>query len=268
MKKMIIALAAVLLLAGCGHNVSQLELGKLMSIGSPEYGKAKYMDGLGATIVGRENTRISISIDSTAGISLDPSSNSIKGIQEITIETGPQLNQYAVDANETTVKDYYDAVKTYYESRQPAPTISDEKSKEATKSAADVLKEAVANAYKKWITPTDKDPFECPDGNCDIKGLGADKTVKYQAAVAAKLLTYADPNEKPEGEDTHTKYQNLIAFATRMAKFQFEGKTTTTMVIDSATVKDYKLTAIKFIHYRDDGTTEEIDCVECVAFDD
>ena len=266
--KKLIAIAVALLVAGCGHNVSQLELGKLMSIGSPEYGKAKYMEGLAATLVGRENTRVSVSIDSTAGISLDPSSNSLKGIQEITIETGPQCNGFQVDAETEKVLAYFEAVKEYYKDRAPAPTISDEKSKEATKSAADVLKEAVANAYKKWLKPTDKDPFDCPDGNCDIKGLGSDKSVKYQAAVAAKVLTYADPNEKPEEEGGHTMYQNTVAFATRMAKFQFEGRAATKMYIDSVVIKDSKLQKIVFLHDRDDGTVEEITCVECVAFDD
>ena len=266
MRKIFIALSAVLLLAGCGHNVSQLELGKLVSIGSPEYGKAKYMEGMAATLVGKENTRISISVDSTVGISLDPATNTLKGIQEITVETGPQLTGYSKDATDATTKQYFAAVKEYYKCRQPAPIVSSEKSQQATTSISSVVKAAIASLYKKT---SGEDPFDCPDGNCEFRNCREHADIAWQAAAANKLMTYsprtdnADPDTGKESD-----YDNLVSFIARMAKLSAEGKTNTKVRIDSFTIKDSKLTAISFGYTRDDGTWEEVVCVSCLAFDD
>ncbi len=263
---LVLAIVSALFLASCGHNTSLLGAGKKLSIGSPEYGSIKYFEGLEATTIGKENTRITISVDSTVGISLDPSTNSLKGINEMSIETGPQLTGYIKDAPPETVKAYYSAVKAYYASRQPAPAIPAEKSVKASSDVSSVLKAAVASLYSR-IKMSDE-PFECKDGNCELKDLKAIATVSYQASVASKLLTYADASEKPSEEGGHTNYDNLIAFVARMAKLQAEGKSTTRLRINSATIKDSKLTALEIGFENSDGQWETTDCVECIAFDD
>ena len=263
---LILSAAATVFLTSCGHNVSQLELGRLASFGSPEYGKAKYMEGLAATTVGKENTRISISVDSTAGISIDPTTNTLKGISELAIETGPQLTGYIKDAPPETVKAYYEAVKEYYKSRQPATTIPAEKSTKATSDVSSVLKAAVASLYSR-IKLSDE-PFELKDGNAELKDLKSIGTTSYHAAVALKLLDYADASEKPAEEGQHTNYDNLVAFVARMAKLQAEGKSTTRLRINSATIRDNKLTALEIGFENSDGQWETTDCVECIAFDD
>lgn len=259
-----LAIAAILFLASCGHNVSQLELGKLASIGSPEYGKAKYMEGLSATTVGRENIRIAISIDSTVGITLDPGTNSLKGIEEITIETGPQYTGYIKDASEPVAVAYFDAVAAYYQARKEPTTISAEKSSKATASIADTIKAAIAMVRGKVA---DSEPFECKDGNCDVSGLKEKNTIDFQAAVASKLLTYADSSEEQTGE-TPTNYENLVEYISRLARLKAEGKTTTRIVVDSAKIRDGKIAELSFLWHYDDGTYEPVTCVGCMTINE
>jgi len=268
MKNILIIFSVVvaLMLTSCGHNPAFLGAGTKLDFGSPEYGQISYFDGLGAISIGKENTRITIASDSTAGISFDPATNTLKGIREMSIETGPQLNGYIKDAPPETVKAYYSAVKAYYQARQPEATIPAEKSTKATSDVSSVVKNAVASLYSR-IKSSDE-PFECKDGNCTLTDLKAIGTTSYHAAVASKLLTYADASEKPAEEGQHTNYDNLVAFVARMAKLQAEGKSTTRLRINSATVKDNKLTALEIGFENNDGQWETCNCVECIAFDD
>ena len=263
---LVLAIVSALFLASCAHHAAFMGAGQKLSFGSPEYGQISYFDGVGAVSVGKENTRITISSDSTAGISFDPSTNTLKGISEMSFETGPQVTGYIKDAPPETVKAYYSAVKAYYQSRQPAATIPAEKSTKATSDVSSVLKAAVASLYSR-IKMSDE-PFECKDGNCTLTDLKAIGTTSYHASVASKLLTYADASEKPAEEGDHTNYDNLVAFVARMAKLQAEGKSTTRLRINSATVKDNKLTALEIGFENSDGQWETTDCVECIAFDD
>jgi len=261
-----IAIVSALFLASCGHNPAFLGAGTNLMVGSPEYGQISYFDGLGAISIGKENTRITIASDSTAGISFDPATNTLKGIREMSIETGPQVTGYIKDAPPETVKAYYSAVKAYYQARQPATTIPTEKSTKATTDVFSVVKNAVASLYSR-IKSSDE-PFELKDGNAELKDLKSIGTTSYHAAVASKLLTYADASEKPAEEGQHTNYDNLVAFVARMAKLQAEGKSTTRLRINSATVKDNKLTALEIGFENNDGQWETCNCVECVAFED
>ena len=261
---LLLAAGVAVFFASCGHNANQIEIGRLASFGSPEYGKRKNMEGLGATTVGRENTRISISVDSTTGISLDPVTNTLKGISEISIETGPQCNGFVRDTELEKVQAYYDAVKAYYASCQPAPTISDAKSQQATTSISSVVKAAIASL----IGGGGDDPFDCPDGNCEFRNCREHADIAWQAAAAAKLLKYSPSTEPPAEEGAHSDYDNLIAFVARMAKLKAEGKVNTKLRIDSFAIKDSKLVKLEIGYTRDDGTWEAVNCVECVAFDD
>lgn len=267
MKKSIIAilvLAVAVLATSCGHNANQIEIGRLASFGSPEYGKLKYMEGLGATTVGRENTRISISVDSTTGISLDPVTNTLKGISEISIETGPQCNGFVRDTDLEKVQAYYDAVKVYYASRQPAPTISDAKSQQATTSISSVVKAAIASL----IGGGGDEPFDCPDGNCTLEKCREHADIAWQASAAAKLLKYSPSTEPPAEEGAHSDYDNLIAFIARVAKLKADGKVDTKLRIDSFSIKDSKLVKLGIGYTSEDGEWEAVNCVECIAFDD
>ena len=267
-KNIIIALAIVtaFFLASCAHHAAFMGAGQKLSVGSPEYGQISYFDGVGAVSVGKENTRITISADSTVGISFDPSTNTLKGISEMSFETGPQVTGYIKDAPPETVKAYYSAVKAYYQSRQPAATIPEEKSAKATSEVSSVLKSAVASLYSRL--KSSDEPFDCPNGNCELKDLKANNSTGYQASVASKLLTYADASEKPAEEGLHTNYDNLVAFVARMAKLKAEGKTTTRLLIDSAAIADNKLQSLAIVFKDSEGKWETCDCVECIAFED
>lgn len=151
------------LCAGCGHNVHQLGMGSSFRLGSGEFSLA-YNDGLFLNSVNRENMRFSAEIDSTVGASYDPATGSFKGIKSITVETGPQLTGYTAEvakASPEAVSAYYDALRAYYQSgaeKPVQPLISDSKSKEASKSVSDIIKDAL-----KMAKATDGEAASDPD---------------------------------------------------------------------------------------------------------
>lgn len=142
---------ATFLLTDCGHNVHQLGMGSSFRLGSGEFSLA-YNDGLFLNSVNRENMRFSAEIDSTVGASYDPATGSFKGIKSICVETGPQLTGYTAEvakASPEAVAAYYDALRAYYQfgAEKPVqPLISDSKSKEASKSVSDIIKDALKMA--------------------------------------------------------------------------------------------------------------------------
>lgn len=169
----VIALFSILL-CGCGHNASHLGLGSAFRLGSGEF-SLSYYDGLFLSSVNRENMCITAEIDSTVGASYDPVTGSFKGIKSISIETGPQLNGYSVDVakeNPEALSAYYNALKSYYQSRNQAPQnplISEEKSKEATKGISEVIKETLKQTCDKTDDDGDDDEEEilAPCDTCD-----------------------------------------------------------------------------------------------------
>lgn len=267
MKKAIISIIVsivAVLVTSCGHNPSNIAGGKKLSIGLPNYGAISYFEGLDIATIGKENTRVSVSVDSTTGITLDPATNTLKGISEMTIETGPQLTGYIKDAKPETVKAYYSAVKEYYKARQSAPVIPSEKSQQATTSISSVVKAAIASL----IGGGGDEPFDCPDGNCKFANCREHADIAWQGAAAAKLLKYSPSTEPPAEEGAHSDYDNLIAFVARMAKLKAEGKDNTRLRIDSFSIKDSKLVKLGIGYTSEDGEWEAVNCVECIAFDD
>lgn len=258
---------AIAMLAFCScknisHNGNLVGVGKVFKAGAGDYGII-YVNGLFALEGVRENSEMVV--ETNDGDSFANPASAVKSLRTIRFRTGPQVTGYLVDLSQSDSK----AAKAYVE-RMPDLNKSAWDVKQTKVAETASLKSEAVAKVKDAIenVKNSAEPFTCKDGNCDIAGLGSNNSTKYQAAVAAKLLTYADSSEQPVEEGGHTNYQNLVAFATRMAKFQLENKATTRMVIDSASVKDGKLTSVKFIYNRDDGTSEEISCVECVAFED
>ena len=173
---MILAAAcACMLTASCAHNASMLGAGTAFRIGSGEV-SLHYADGLFLTNVSRENVRFSAELDSTLGVTYDPTTGSYKGIKGITYEIGPQLGGYAQELGEKNpeaLKSYFDALAAYYEYRgaQPAPqpVSSDEKSVSATQAVVDAVKAAIEkHADAKDAEATDEDADD--DGICKTCG--------------------------------------------------------------------------------------------------
>lgn len=99
----IIAMGAILLLAGCGHNSAVLTIGTRMNLGiDPQNATANisYADGLNVVDISRENSEWEIDIDANTGISVDKKTGNIKGVKSIKRKIGFQVTGYLVELAE------------------------------------------------------------------------------------------------------------------------------------------------------------------------
>ena len=274
MRKLLVSLAACacLLAASCAHNASMLGAGTAFSIGSSQV-NLHYADGLFLTNVSRENVRFSADLDSTLGVTYDPTTGSYKGIKGITYEIGPQLGGYAQELGEKNpeaLKAYFDALKAYYESRSvqpaPQPVISDEKSKAATTSISDTVKKAIEKA-KSYIDGKGDSvkKFEC-DGNCSYEDLSGDRDIDYQLSIAMKLLTYDGYAHKVEstGEYLTTTVEHFI---TQLVAYKAKGHETTPLRFKRVVVKDKVIEAATYV-LDDNGEDVDVECPSCVTLED
>lgn len=120
-----IATFGIMLITGCSHNVGTLGIGTGFRTGGGEYG-INYTEGLFGTFVTKDGIKFRAELDSTTGISYDPSTNSYKGIRAVEYSLPPQITGYAVDfakENPEVAKAYYDALMKYY----GCGTITEEK---------------------------------------------------------------------------------------------------------------------------------------------
>lgn len=111
-----IATFGMLLMTGCSHNVGTLGIGTGFRTGGGEYG-INYTEGLFGTFVTKDGIKFRAELDSTTGISYDPSTNSYKGIRAVEYSLPPQITGYAVDfakENPEVAKAYYEALMKYY----------------------------------------------------------------------------------------------------------------------------------------------------------
>ena len=111
-----IATFGMLLITGCSHNVGTLGIGTGFRTGGGEYG-INYTEGLFGTFVTKDGIKFRAELDSTTGISYDPSTNSYKGIRAVEYSLPPQITGYAVDfakENPEVAKAYYEALIKYY----------------------------------------------------------------------------------------------------------------------------------------------------------
>ena len=236
----------VMLMAGCSHNVSTLGIGTGFRAGGSGYG-IDYGEGLFGTFVTKDGIRFKAEIDSTTGFSYDPTTNSYKGIRSIEYSLPPQITGYAVDFakdNPEVAKSYYDALAKYYEVRKDdasskAPLISDDKSKEATTSIADTIREAIDKA-KSIISRKEADDgeeavFQC-NGNCEYSDLTGNSDIEYQLSIAMRLLSYdGHANKFKSTGETYT--QTLEHFITQLVQYRALGNKTTPLRVKCVTVR-------------------------------
>ena len=264
----------VMLMAGCSHNVGMVGIGTGFRAGGGEYG-INYGEGLFGTFVTKDGIRFKAEIDSTTGFSYDPTTNSYKGIRSIEYSLPPQITGYAVDfakENPEVAKSYYDALAKYYEVRKDdasskAPLISDDKSKEATTSIADTIREAIDKA-KSIISRKEADEgeeavFQC-NGNCEYSDLTGNSDIEYQLSIAMRLLSYDGHANKFKGTgETYT--QTLEKFITKLVQYRALGNRTTPMRVKCVTVREGVITRLMYIYFKDDGTTFDVECPSCVV---
>ena len=264
----------VMLMAGCSHNVGMVGIGTGFRAGGGEYG-INYGEGLFGTFVTKDGIKFKAELDSTTGFSYDPTTNSYKGIRSVEYSLPPQITGYAVDFakdNPEVAKAYYEALSKYYDVRKEdvssnAPLISDEKSKEATVSIADTIREAIDKA-KSIISRKEADGgegavFQC-NGNCEYSDLTGNSDIEYQLSIAMRLLSYdGHANKFKSTGETYT--QTLEHFITQLVQYRALGNRTTPLRVKHVTVRDGVITRLMYIYFKDDGTTFDVECPSCVV---
>ena len=264
----------VMLMAGCSHNVGMVGIGTGFRAGGGEYG-INYGEGLFGTFVTKDGIRFKAELDSTTGFSYDPTTNSYKGIRSVEYSLPPQITGYAVDFakdNPEVAKAYYEALSKYYDVRKEdvpssAPLISDEKSKEATTSIADTIREAIDKAKsiigRKEADEGEEAVFQC-NGNCEYSDLTGNSDIEYQLSIAMRLLSYDGYASKFRSTgETYT--QTLEHFVTKLVQYRALGNRTTPLRVKHVTVKDGVITRLMYICFKDDGTTFDVECPSCVV---
>ena len=264
----------VMLMAGCSHNVGMVGIGTGFRAGGGEYG-INYGEGLFGTFVTKDGIRFRAELDSTTGFSYDPTTNSYKGIRSVEYSLPPQITGYAVDFakdNPEVAKAYYEALSKYYDVRKEdvpssAPLISDEKSKEATTSIADTIREAIDKAKsiigRKEADEGEEAVFQC-NGNCEYSDLTGNSDIEYQLSIAMRLLSYDGYASKFRSTgETYT--QTLEHFVTKLVQYRALGNRTTPLRVKHVTVKDGIITRLMYICFKDDGTTFDVECPSCVV---
>ena len=263
-----------MLMAGCSHNVGMVGIGTGFRAGGGEYG-INYGEGLFGTFVTKDGIKFKAELDSTTGFSYDPTTNSYKGIRSVEYSLPPQITGYAVDFakdNPEVAKAYYEALSKYYDVRKEdvssnAPLISDDKSKEATTSIADTIREAIDKA-KSIISRKEADGgegavFQC-NGNCEYNDLTGNSDIEYQLSIAMRLLSYDGyANKFKSTGETYT--QTLEHFITQLVQYRALGNKTTPLRVKHVTVKDGVITRLMYIYFKDDGTTFDVECPSCVV---
>ena len=263
-----------MLMAGCSHNVGMVGIGTGFRAGGGEYG-INYGEGLFGTFVTKDGIKFKAELDSTTGFSYDPSTNSYKGIRSVEYSLPPQITGYAVDFakdNPEVAKAYYEALSKYYDVMKEdvssnAPLISDDKSKEATVSIADTIREAIDKARsiisRKEADEGEKAVFQC-NGNCEYSDLTGNSDIEYQLSIAMRLLSYDGyANKFRSTGETYT--QTLEHFITQLVQYRALGNRTTPLRVKCVTVKEGVITRLMYICFKDDGTTFDVECPSCVV---
>ena len=264
----------IMLMAGCSHNVGMVGIGTGFRAGGGEYG-INYGEGLFGTFVTKDGIKFKAELDSTTGFSYDPTTNSYKGIRSVEYSLPPQITGYAVDFakdNPEVAKAYYEALSKYYDVRKEdvssnAPLISDDKSKEATTSIADTIREAIDKA-RSIISRKEADGgegavFQC-NGNCEYSDLTGNSDIEYQLSIAMRLLSYDGyANKFKSTGETYT--QTLEKFVTQLVQYRALGNKTTPLRVKHVTVRDGVITRLMYIYFKDDGTTFDVECPSCVV---
>lgn len=126
----LVTLAVVVLLSGCGHNTGAFTIGTRINAGfDPQNATANvsYTDGLNVVDISRENSSWDISVDADNGVSIDEQTGAIKGVKRLKRDVGPQITGYLVDLAEkdpALASEYVKAMKLYWQYRSNAAATS------------------------------------------------------------------------------------------------------------------------------------------------
>lgn len=261
--------AATLFVAGCGHSGNFTASGKVLQLGTPEFGMT-YVNGLMTVTGSRENTESVVEFNDDDGITGGPTAD-LKSVRTIRYKTGIQLNGYAVDL----AKKCPDAVIEYvkimpqlntpsnWESKETLPKKSSGE-KSTSDNYIDYLKAKLASISGGAAMPT----LSEIKGDGEYNNLYADRSITAQAALTTELLKYAD-DETMMPTSGETIKDCLVHYAGRLAQLKAKGKSEATKItLNRATIKDGKLTYLMLRLKNDDGTYQDEECANCFELED
>jgi len=259
----IFVLAALAELCSCrnvSHNASAVAFGKKLRVGSVEYGDITYLNGFSLIDLSRENSEWQIDIDDEAGISFDPSTQTLRGVKSIRRRIGKQVTGYLNDLSEKSPE----AVAAYLAGdvmfAVPARNKAGGEENTTQTGTLDRLKQAASGLA------ADAKPFDCKDGDCKMKGVGNNRTVAYQLSVALELKNGGYlPDDEKAGESGVTNKQNVLDFIARCKSLRKAGVKISGVYIDGFEIQDRKLKTIDFRYVDDDGVVKKAECVSCIA---
>ena len=264
----VIVCVCVLFLAGCGHSGNFTASGKVLQIGTPEFGMT-YVNGLMTVTGSRENTESVVEFNDDDGITGGPTAD-LKSIRTIRYKTGVQLNGYAVDLAKRCPDAAIEYVKLMPELNLPANWDVKEtvvKKQAGEKSTSDNYIEYLKEKLKSIAGgKSDGKAVFSKDG--EYNKLWEDKTIEKQAALTAELLAKCDDvtEIQEEGELIKT---TLIHFTGRLAQLKAAGATESKRIcLDRATIKDGN---VSFLRYRltdlKTGETSDEVCPNCYGLE-
>lgn len=274
MKDIILTIIAVITLFsfGCSHNANFVASGKVFKIGTETAG-ILYVNGLTAINGTRENSESIIEAGDDDGLSGAPTIDA-KTVRTIRFRTGPQLTGYLVDlakkdpdAATAYVKQMHKLNVASWDSKETLNSKSNTRKdgeKTSTSDYIDYLKGKLAGIAGGKNTDY-KSPFS---DNCELTNLYEHPEIEYQAQLTADLLKYADDvTEMPDTGETIK--DTLIHYAGRLAQLKAKGiEKATKITLGKATIRDGKLTSLRYRLKMDDGSYQDESCPNCFGLED
>lgn len=264
-----IACVCVLFLAGCGHSGNFTASGKVLQLGTPEFGMT-YVNGLMTVIGSRGNTESVVEFNDDDGITGGPTAD-LKSVRTIRYKTGIQLDGYAVDLAKKCPNAVIEYVKimpklntpSNWESKETLPKKSAGE-KSTSDSYIDYLKAKLASISGGASMPT----LSEIKGDGEYNNLYTDRSLTAQAALTAELLKYADDEGKMEGTG-ETYKDTLVAYSGRLAQLKAKGKNEATKItLGKAIIKGGKLVYLMYRLKEDDGSFRDEECPSCFELEE
>ena len=260
----VIACVSVLFLAGCSHQAQFAAAGKVFRIGN-ESANIMYVNGLVAFNGTRENAESTFETNDNDGLG-DPAD--VKTVRTVRLKTGPIVSGYLVDLS----KKCPDAAVKYVEqmpeiNKSVVEPVKTEPAKESSTIVHPFMEKLKSKL--KELAGDKADEYKSPfSDNCELTNLYEHPEVEYQAALTADLLKYAD-DEATMVDTGELCKETLIHYAGRLAQLKAKGIAKATKItLGKATIKNGRLTYLRYRLLMADGTYQDEDCPNCFDLED
>ena len=245
----------VLMLFGCSHSGQIAASGKVFRIGG-EGCSIMYVNGLLTVSGTRENAETLVEANDSDALG-NPSD-----IRTVRFRTGPIVSGYLVDLSKKCPDAAVEYVKAMPELAK-TETVHPVK-QETAKESSTVVQPIIGKIVDKLKDIAGGSDYKSPfSDNCELTNLYEHNEVEYQAALTADLLKYAD-DEATMVDTGELCKETLIHYAGRLAQLKAKGiEKATKITLGKATIKDGRLTYLRYRLRMDDGTYQDEDCPNC-----